>query len=57
MDYKAQGAPLAVSGSSVWETRDDKFCAGTLIPEKKCNVGDILGSCEILKFVTKECAL
>jgi hypothetical protein len=55
--YKQLGAPLAVSGSAVWETRDDKFCAGTDIPAKHCNVGDIFGSCTLLKFMTKECSM
>ena len=54
MAYQKQGAPLAVSGSAIWDDRADKFCEGTGIPAKKCNLGYILENCEYLKFITKE---
>lgn len=56
-NYQKQGAPIAVSGSAIWETRDDKYCAGSGILPGKCNVGDILSNCTLLKFVTQELSI
>ena len=55
--YQQQGAPIAVSGSAIWENRDDKICEGAGIPPKKCNVGTIAASCDLLKYLSKGCEL
>jgi hypothetical protein len=57
LQYRNSGAPLAVGGSAIWETRADKFCAGTDIPAGHCNVGDVFGSCTLLKFITHEASV
>jgi hypothetical protein len=57
ISYQRQGAPVAVSGSAIWENHPDSVCQGAGLPPKVCNVGAIAGSCELLKFMTKGCEL
>lgn len=47
LTYKKQGAPLAVSGMSLWEERKAVECEGLdfMIPNK-CNLGPFYGGCK-----------